>query len=139
MRCHVRAERPLPDELHVLYDAVGWTAYTDVPGQLQRAVDGSFLVLTARDDTGALVGLVRTVSDGVTIVCVQDLLVTPAAQGQGIGGALLDEVLRRATDIRQVVLMTDDEPQQRSFYEAHGLVEVHDVRPHGLRSFVRLA
>ncbi|WP_321164488.1 GNAT family N-acetyltransferase [Curtobacterium sp. Leaf183] len=139
MELRVRAERPMSGELRALYDAVGWSAYTDVPGQLERAIQGSSLVLTARDGAGRLVGLARTVSDGTTIVYVQDVLVAPAAQGQGVGGALLDEVLRRAADIRQVVLLTDAEPLQRAFYEAHGLVETQDVRPAQLRSFVRLA
>lgn len=38
---------------------------------------------------------------------VQDVLVAPAFQREGVGGALLDEVLRQAENVRQVVLVTD--------------------------------
>ncbi|WP_416392877.1 MULTISPECIES: GNAT family N-acetyltransferase [unclassified Curtobacterium] len=109
--------RPDGDELLALYRAVGWTAYTDAPETLVAAVGGSHLVLTARSADGSLVGLVRTVSDGATVVYVQDLLVLPDRHRSGIN---------------------DAEPGQRAFYESRGFVEVHDVRPAPLRSFVRL-
>jgi len=131
-------ERPGRDELVDLYDAVGWSAYTREPDALVEAVAGSHLVLTARTDDGSLVGLVRTVSDGVTIAYVQDLLVRPEHQRGGVGGALLDAVLDRYSGVRQTVLLTDAEPGQRAFYESRGFTEVHDVAPAPLRSFVLL-
>lgn len=87
-----------------MYSAVAWTAYTRDADALARALAGSHLVLTARDD-GALVGLVRTVSDAATICYVQDLLVHPAAQRRGIGRALLRNVLDRYAGCRQLVLV----------------------------------
>ncbi|MFJ3033548.1 GNAT family N-acetyltransferase [Curtobacterium pusillum] len=134
----ITEELPGRDELLGLYDGVGWTAYTRHPDALVAAVAGSHLVLAARDHTGALVGLARTVSDGVTIVYVQDVLVLPSRQGTGIGGRLLDAVLERYAHVRQTVLLTDAEPGQRAFYESRGLIEVHDVEPQPLRSFVLL-
>ena len=134
----IRSERPDDDELLALYDAVGWSAYTRQPDDLVAAVAASHLVLTARDTTGALVGLVRTISDGITIVYVQDLLVAPTHQRSRVGGRLLDAVLERYAGVRQTVLTTDAEPGQRAFYESHGFVEAHDVEPAPLRSFVRL-
>ena len=134
----ITAELPGRDELLGMYDGVGWTTYTRDPDALLAAVAGSHLVLTARVHSGALVGLVRTVSDGVTIVYVQDVLVLPSAHRSGIGGALLDAVLQRYAGVRQTVLLTDDQPGQRAFYESRGFVEAHDVEPHPLRSFVLL-
>lgn len=134
----ITAELPGRHELLGLYDTVGWTAYTRDPDSLVAAVAGSHLVLAARDQTGALVGLVRTLSDGVTIAYVQDVLVLPSHQGAGVGGRLLDAVLERYAHVRQTVLLTDAEPGQRAFYESRGLVEVHDVEPLPLRAFVLL-
>jgi GNAT superfamily N-acetyltransferase len=135
----IHAERPPLPELVELYASVGWTAYTSDPGQLKAAIDASYLVLTARRDDGALIGLARTVSDGVTIVYLQDLMVAPTQHRQGIGGALLDEVLERSRDIRQFVLLTDADAGQRAFYESRGLIESHDMRPAELRAFVRIS
>ena len=114
MRCTITEETPSRDELVALYRSVGWTAYTDDAERLVAAVRGSHLVLTARDASGALVGLVRTVSDGLTIAYIQDILVAPQQQRAGVGGALLDAVIERTAGIRQTVLLTDDEPGQRA-------------------------
>ncbi|QGN32569.1 GNAT family N-acetyltransferase [Microlunatus sp. Gsoil 973] len=134
----IRAQRPTLPELTTLYQSVGWSAYTVDPARLKAAIDGSHLVLCARDSDGTLLGLARTVSDGNTIVYLQDLLVSAEHQCEGIGGALLDEVLDRSRDIRQLVLLTDADPAQRAFYESRQLVEAHDHRPNQLRAFVRL-
>lgn len=133
----IATELPTPGELLDLYGAVGWTAYTHDPDLLVAAVTGSHAVITARD-AGRLVGLARTVSDGATIVYVQDVLVRPGHQRTGIGRAVLAEVLRRYAHVRQTVLLTDAEPRQRAFYESLGFVEAHDVEPGPLRSFVLL-
>lgn len=138
MPATVTAEIPSRTELLALYDAVDWSAYTRDPDVLVAGIDGSWLVLTARDDAGALVGLARVVSDGATIASVQDILVAPSQQRAGVGRALLDVVAERTTGIRQTVLLTDDEPGQRAFSESAGFTEAHDVAPHPLRAFVSL-
>ncbi|QCR20139.1 GNAT family N-acetyltransferase [Agrococcus sp. SGAir0287] len=138
MPATIAPDRPHPDELVALYDAVGWSAYTRDREALLAGIDGAWLVLAARDDDGALVGLARVVSDGATIAYVQDVLVAPSQQRTGIGRALLDAIAARTEGIRQTVLLTDAEPGQRAFYEAAGFTEAHDVAPHPLRAFVRL-
>lgn len=132
----VRAEVPALDETLDLYDAVGWSAYTAHPETLERSLLGSRHVVTARRD-GVLLGLARVVGDGAVLAYLQDVLVRPEVQGQGIGRRLVEEVLAPFDTVRQQVLLTDAEPGQRAFYEALGFVEAHDHDP-GLRSFVRL-
>jgi GNAT superfamily N-acetyltransferase len=127
------AEVPLA-ELVELYAAVGWTAYT--PESLGKAIAGSSFVVTARLG-GRLVGLARAISDDATICYLQDVLVHPDAQRRGIGRALVRAVLDRYAATRQKVLLTDDEPGQRAFYESLGYAEIRDFGPGTLRSFVR--
>src|SRR5215204_221560 len=124
------------DELVELYGSVGWSAYIADPDTLMRAVEGSSLVVTARRD-GGLVGLARAISDDATICYLQDILVVPEGQRCGIGAALLRAVLDRYSGVRQKVLLTDDEPRQRAFYESLGLTEIRDVDGASLRGFVR--
>lgn len=135
----VRPERPSQDELVRLYDAVGWSKYTAEPPRLKAAIDASFHVFAARDKTGRLVGLIRTVSDGVSIAYIQDVLVHPEVQRSGVGLALMRQVLDAVSELRQVVLLTDAEPGQRAFYEACGFTEAHDMKEWPVRSFVRFA
>ena len=124
------------DELVGLYRSVEWTAYTKDEQQLAAAIAASHEVLTARTDAGELIGLARTISDGHTVAYIQDILVSPAYQRHGVGGALLDELLVRTRNIRQVVLLTDAEAGQRAFYESRRFVEAHDFSPAELRCFV---
>jgi GNAT superfamily N-acetyltransferase len=116
-----------------LYDSVGWTAYTRDPDALCRAIAAAHRVVTARDDEATLIGLVRTISDGVTICYVQDLLVRPDHQRTGIGRALLDRVLHEYRAVRQLVLMTDHDGP-RDFYAGAGLVPFAEL---GLVGFAR--
>ena len=97
--CILDSTSPYPSvkELTELYDSVGWSAYTKIPERLIPMVEGSRYLYTAReaitDGTGRLVGLVRAVGDGHSIAYIQDLLVHPHAQRQGIGSALLKRVI----------------------------------------------
>ncbi|WP_312919662.1 MULTISPECIES: GNAT family N-acetyltransferase [Kocuria] len=90
-----------------LYDAVGWSSYTRRPEDFGPMIRDTWLVISAWD-AGELVGLVRVVGDGVTVAYIQDLLVHPTHQRQGIGRALLTEVLAKTPHIRQVYITTDD-------------------------------
>ena len=137
MPISVTESRPSIDEALELYSAVGWSAYTDDPESLTGSIAGSHRFFCARGAGNNLVGLARTISDGHTIVYLQDILVHPEHHRSGIGRELMDAVLAAYEGIRQFVLLTDDEPGQRAFYESCGLTEVHDVRPHSLRAFVR--
>ena len=74
-----------------------------------------------------LVGVCRVLSDDASILYVQDILVDPDHQRRGIGRALLERVLERYSHCRQKVLMTDDRPEQKAFYEALGFTRL-DLR-----------
>ncbi|WP_297741904.1 GNAT family N-acetyltransferase [uncultured Tessaracoccus sp.] len=132
LQLHVN-DLPGRDEVLRLYDAVGWSAYTKDPERLMRGLHHSLRVVTARADR-RLIGLARVVGDGETIVYLQDILVLPALQGTGIGRRLFEAAFSPYAGVRQHVLITDQEPRQRAFYEAMGFKEIGDA---GGRAFVR--
>jgi ribosomal protein S18 acetylase RimI-like enzyme len=134
----VLAGAPFSDsEVLALYESVGWGAYTREPEVLAAAVRGSSFVVTARTSGGALVGMARAISDDATICYLQDILVDPAFQKAGAGRALLETVLARYQHVRHMVLITDNEPGQRAFYEALGFTEGSDFRPEPVRVFAQ--
>lgn len=130
------ADEPDTAELVTLYESVNWTAYTDDPDSLAAAVAASTFVVTARDDTGLLVGLARALSDDVSVFYLQDLLVHPDHQRQGIGRGLLDICLERFANVRQRVLLTDDEEHQHRLYRAAGYHNVADITSVPVNAFV---
>jgi len=136
----IAAERaPGREETVQLYDSVGWSGYTNDPEKLMRSLARSHLVLTARDSTGRLVGLARTISDGETVCYLQDLIVHPDAQRGGIGRRLMAELLGRYDHCRFFVLTTDsadsaDARKSHPFYRAMGLIP-HEEQ--GMAAFAR--
>jgi GNAT superfamily N-acetyltransferase len=105
-------------EILDLYGSVDWQRYTEDPDQLMRALEGSDVVIAV--DGGDLVGLARAVSDGETIVYVQDLLVRPSAQRQGVATQLMTWLLEPYAAVKQKILLTNDKEDQRLFYESLG-------------------
>ena len=102
------------DTILDLYASVGWTNYTDKPEMLKKAYENSLLTLGAFDGD-KLVGVIRAVGDGFSVVFVQDILVFPEYQRKGIGTKLLREVMERFSDVYQLELMTDNAPETIAF------------------------
>lgn len=113
------------EELTSLYHSVGWSSYTNDPKVMASIIPNSLWTLAAYDKE-ELVGLIRIIGDGVSIIYVQDLLVNPSHQRQGIGKELLNITMKKFAHIRQIVLMTEDEEKTKAFYESSGLKQVNE-------------
>ena len=108
----------IDDVLH-LYQAVGWTNYTNQPQMLAQALSHSLATYLARDGE-KIVGLVRLVGDGFSSVFVQDLIVLPSYQRQGIGSNLMKEALADYKDVYQIQLVTEETEKTLGFYRSLG-------------------
>ena len=108
----------IDDVLH-LYQAVGWTNYTNQPQMLEQALSHSLSTYLARDGE-EIVGLVRLVGDGFSSVFVQDLIVLPSYQRQGIGSNLMKEALADYKDAYQIQLVTEQTEKTLGFYRSLG-------------------
>ena len=108
----------LEDVLH-LYQAVGWTNYTHQPQMLEQALSHSLVIYLALDGD-AVVGLIRLVGEGFSSVFVQDLIVLPSYQRQGIGSSLMKEALKDYKDAYQVQLVTEETERTLEFYRFMG-------------------
>lgn len=105
-------------DIKSLYEDAGWTSYTENIPKLLEAIEESLMVVSAWSDD-KLVGLIRVVGDGLTIIYIQDILVLNKFKRNGIGSQLLKYVLEAYKDVRQKVLLTDDRKATRGFYEAN--------------------
>ena len=100
--------------------------HTEDMQALEQGYRNSLLVLAAyeKDD---LLGIVRVVGDGFTVVFIQDILVFPEKQRQGVGTALLEAVLERYPYVRQIQLTTDNTPQATAFYKSMGFTDLSEI------------
>ena len=122
-------------EIIDLYQSVGWTNYTSCPEMLEEAYKNSLCILGAFEKE-KLVGVVRVVGDGISIVFVQDILVLPEYQRQGVGSALMRAILEKYASAYQVELLTDSTEKSKAFYSSVGLAPVGEL---GCSAYIRMS
>ena len=121
------------EEILPLYETVGWSNYTSNPTMLKNALEHSLFLISARDENGKLVGFLRAVGDGYSILYIQDIIVLPEYQRQGIGTQLLRQTLEHFKEVYQIILTTDSELKTIAFYEANGFTA---LSKYGCTSFM---
>jgi len=103
------------DEILNLYKRVGWTNYVNNPFMLKNAYANSLKIFgTYKKEK--LLGIIRVVGDGYSIIFIQDILVLPEYQHLGIGTALLKKIL----ETYQKILLTDKTEKTIQFYKTMG-------------------
>jgi GNAT superfamily N-acetyltransferase len=111
---------PTIEEYETLIRAVGWAKYANPEATHAALQNTLYAVLAVAGDLA--VGMARLVGDGATAFYVQDVMVLPAYQRQGIGTALMEAVMghfRRATP-RQSSMGLFTGRNLAGFYERHG-------------------
>ena len=120
-----KQEIPARADLVALYSSVGWTTYTNYPIMLEEAVKASLWQLAVYDEK-ELVAYIRLVGDGHSVLLVQDLLVRPDHQRQGIGKKLLEEAFETFPHVYQRLLVTERSEKNLAFYQSLGFVELSE-------------
>lgn len=119
------------DEILPLYRAVGWSNYYERPEMLRNAFKNSPCIFGAYENE-KLIGLIRAVGDGHSVVVIQDILVKPEYQRKGIRTALMREMLRHYSRVHQIQLATDNTEKTIAFYKSLGFVLLHEIGCCGL-------
>ena len=118
-------------EVLPLYKSVGWTNYFRRPEMLANAYKHSLKAYAAYEGD-KLLGIIRVVGDGCSVVFIQDLLVYPEYQRKGIGTALLGRVQEEYSSVYQLHLLTENTEKTVAFYESLGFTMDTDM---GCRAF----
>ncbi|ELC8341705.1 GNAT family N-acetyltransferase [Clostridium perfringens] len=116
-----------------LYNDVGWSSYTKNIDSLIKSIKNSLKVISVWDKD-LLVGLIRVVGDGHSIIYIQDILILQKYQNRGIGKRLIEIILDKYKNVRQKVLLTDKEEKNILFYKK---VEFSMAEEFGCVSFVK--
>lgn len=109
-----------------LYIDNGWTMYTKNSDSLFKGILNSLYTYAAYDND-KLIGLIRVVGDYYTIIYIQDILVLEEYHHKGIGTTLMQYVINKHKDVRQICLMTGKSDKQKAFYEKNGFKEYTDL------------
>lgn len=107
------------EEILNLYQSVGWLNYVNHPDMIKNAYTNSLKIFGAYENE-KLLGIIRVVGDGYSIVFIQDIIVLPEYQRQGIGTALLKHVLDIYAHVYQKTLLTDNTEKTIRFYKSLG-------------------
>ncbi|MCX6046299.1 MAG: GNAT family N-acetyltransferase [Chloroflexi bacterium] len=89
------------------------------PSTLLRILQGSDHVVLARETaTGAIVGYITAISDGISCAYIPHLEVRADWRGQGIGSVLVARMLAQLRELYMIDLMCDADVMP--FYERSG-------------------
>ena len=122
------------EEILSLYKSVEWSNYYEHSEMLAKAFAASLCVLGAYDND-KLIGIIRCVGDGHSIVFIQDLLVHPDHQRKGIGTELMNAILDRYQNVYQIELATDNTERTIAFYKSLGFCPLQEI---GCCGFLRI-
>ena len=118
-------------EVKEIYARQQWNSYLKNDKKLKSAFDNSLYLLGAFDGE-FLVGFARCVGDGEHIVLVQDLIVRPEYQKQGIGTRLFRAVWDKYIDARMFHVLTDMEDEvDNHFYQSFGMKKLEEGHMRG--------
>lgn len=104
------------EDILYLYNDVGWSSYTKDIDSLIKSIKNSLKVISVWDKD-LLVGLIRVVGDGHSIIYIQDILILQKYQNRGIGKRLIEIILDKYKNVMQKVLLTDKEEKNILFYK----------------------
>ena len=117
-------------EIISLYRSQGWWQARDdrQKALLHRLISGSHAFVVAERE-GAVVGIGRAISDGVSDAYIQDLTVNPSFRRQGIGKAILKTLLKQLIDdgISWIGLIA--EPGSAELYQSFDFTEMSGSIP----------
>ena len=98
---------------------VGWPNPPSPETHLRILAGSSFVVLARDDASGAVVGFITAISDGVSCAYIPHLEVLPDYRGQGIGSELVRRMLDRLRHLYMIDLICDTDVQP--FYARLGM------------------
>lgn len=116
-----------------LFEDAGWKSYASKINQVIKGFEKSLLILGAFIED-ELIGFIRVVGDGETIIYIQDLVVLKNFKRKGIARNLVDTALQDFKNVRQKVLITDNNPEATGFYKSIGFADASDK---GIVAFVK--
>lgn len=112
---------PCPAEYNAIRSRVGWSGYTDE--QAAIGLGATLYSVCVRRD-GCLVGMGRVIGDGIMVFYIQDIIVDPEYQGQGIGKGIMERVMVfiRSRAVNNSIIGLMSAVGKEDFYRKFGFI-----------------
>jgi aralkylamine N-acetyltransferase len=118
-----------PDDMENLYRVGDWWEDDWDNNHLLDVVEKSFAFVAAVAPDGSWIGMGRLISDGVSDAYLQDIVVLPAWEGNGIGSAIVKELLAICREKGIDWIGTIAGPETEYFYRRFGLSRMSGYTP----------
>ena len=118
---------PTAQEYNSLRKAVGWRTHQEEA--IEKGMPNTLYCVCAYVDQ-ELVGMARIIGDAGLAYYIQDVIVIPAYQRQGIGTQIMDQImryLREPIDLQATVGL-QAAPGKEAFYEKYGFARLPNDR-----------
>ncbi len=103
--------------------SVNWKKLSET--QAEKALQNSLLTISAIRN-GKTVGMGRVVGDGAVICYIQDFIVRPDCQGEGIGQQMMEHLIAYIDELREenteIMLCLMSAKGRETFYERFGFL-----------------
>ena len=117
------------EEVIDLYRAGGWWEMGWDKNQIPTLINGSYLILIARDLENNAVGMGRLISDGSSDCYIQDIVVFPEYREMGIGSRIVNTLKRIAELTGHTWIGLISAPGKEEFYKRAGFSVMENYTP----------
>jgi len=123
-KCTIHEKLPSAEEYNWLRSLVGWKTYQE--SVIEKALPNTLYCVCACVGE-KLVGMARVIGDGGMVYYIQDVIVIPQHQRQGIGTQMMDMVMAyiRLHASQNTIVGLMSAVGKEAFYEKYGFL----VRP----------
>lgn len=116
------------EEFNLLYDAVGWGAYSkDIT---KRALDNTFYSVSIYDEN-KIIGYGRLIGDTICFMYIHDIMVLPDYQSKKIGTMIMNKLLEKINELKKehpdILVYLGASKNREGFYEKFGFVKRIDA------------
>jgi len=122
------SETELLELLSVYQSAGWWDVSTEDYRQINKIIHNSFCFTVAKIDN-RIVGMARSISDGISDAYIQDVAVLPEYKGSGIGKLLVEKIIEFLQDYRITWIGLIATPGADKFYTKLGFSVMENFTP----------
>ena len=116
------------DEFNLLYDAVGWGAYSD--NITKQALDNTYYSISIYDED-KIIGYGRLIGDTICFMYIHDVMVLPEYQNKKIGTLIMNKLLDKVHELKKINpdmrVYLGASKGKENFYKHFGFIERKDA------------